>query len=509
MGGRSPNSNKIKPTMTVYNGIALVATMMIGSGIFVTPGLIVAKIGSIGTVLFLWVLTAFISFCGANTFVEWGMLFPKSGGSLSYLAYAYKKPKYLASFIYCLTQVGIIWPAMITAEADASSKQLLYNVTDLEPWMVKVSSAVLVTIIVLINYFSVEFALKLSTGLTYLKIYTLYALCIAGIFAYCGISSKPMAESVDYVGTPSTKPADYASAIYKLLWVFDGWNNLNYAIEEMKNPARDFPRSVYFGFGITTVLYILTNFFFITIVPYDQILSSKTSIATVYATIIFGDFVGGKMVPFIIFLGCYATTDNMVYGVSRIIHASASSNILPWSRTFEKLDTKRGTPRNALIYVWCICMALIAIPLSEDAFSFFLQMAMYPKWIFYGMVISGLLYLRYKEPFLNRPVKSYLFSGITIVIASVFLAIFPLLGSDMIPSVASLLVIFLSAMIYFARRKKVEEADFGFHDTANLKEHKSALENTIYTEMGSSDYEFVKEFANARSTVATTVATAE
>ena len=490
------HQNNIKPTMTVYNGIALVATMMIGSGIFIIPAIVVAKVGSIGMAILMWILVAVISLSGTNAFVELGMMFPKSGGALTYLAYAYKEPKYMLSFIFCITQILVIWPAMITSEVDASSRQLLYNAEPTE-WSIKCASILTVSAIVFINYFSVEFAMKLSTALTYLKFYMLYAMIIAGVFAYCGIAAHPeqLSQKIVWFEGSSKNPSDYASAVFSLLWVYDGWNNLNYAIEEMKDPTKDFPRAVYSGVGITSILYNLANFFFITLVPYEKILGSKLSIASVYSEIIFGDFVGGKVMPFLIFLSCYGTTDNMVYGVSRIIHAASRAQILPFHAIFSKLDDKRGSPRNALLYTWAISVILILLPLDQNAFNFFVQMAMYPKWIFYGLAVVGLIILRWTDPFFKRPIKAYIACCVLIIIASIFLAIFPLLGADMIPSVVSLGVMFLSGILYFGMRKQILKADFGFmEDTASLSSNSDSSikkqPDTIYTELDE-EYKFV------------------
>ena len=508
---RNSKTNAIKPTMSVYNGIALIATQMIGSGIFITPAIVVADVQSVGMAFILWIVAALISLCGANAFVELGMLFPKSGGSLNYFAYMFRKPKYLLSFIYCLTQILVIWPAAISSELNATSTQLLYNIDKTDKvmygWYIKIASVVILTVICLINYFSVSFAMKLSTGLTYIKFYTLYALCIAGVFAYCGFSVLPINHNIQLFGGQSSNPSDYASAFFKLLWVFDGWSNLNYAIEEMKDPKRDFPTAVYGGVGITSVLYLITNFFFITIVPFDQILTSSTSIAAVYSEIIFGEFVGGKIVPFLIFLSCYGTTDNMVYTVSRIIHASARSKIIPFYSVFSKLDLKRGSPGPALLYTWIISVVLVLLPLSDDAFTFFLQMAIYPKWIFYSIAVIGLLYLRYSEPELIRPVTAWVICCVAVIIASIFLAIFPLLGSDMVASVVSLAVMVASIFIYFIIRKQVIQADFGFDTmmkrTGDVEERIGSSieyndpstvrkpEETVYSEMN--DYSFHDE----------------
>ena len=35
----------------------------------------------------------------------------------------------------------------------------------------------------------------------------------------------------------TTSYGDIATAFYSGLWAYDGWNNLNYATEEIKNPS--------------------------------------------------------------------------------------------------------------------------------------------------------------------------------------------------------------------------------------------------------------------------------
>lgn len=43
------------------------------------------------------------------------------------------------------------------------------------------------------------------------------------------------------------------------MWSYDGWNQLNFASEELKNPAKNFPIVIIAGMSLVTVCYILTN----------------------------------------------------------------------------------------------------------------------------------------------------------------------------------------------------------------------------------------------------------
>lgn len=48
----------------------------------------------------LWVLGFVLSFCGLFVWLEYGTMFPRSGGEKVYLEAVFKKPKYLATVIF-------------------------------------------------------------------------------------------------------------------------------------------------------------------------------------------------------------------------------------------------------------------------------------------------------------------------------------------------------------------------------------------------------------------------
>ena len=48
----------------------------------------------------LWILGFVLSFCGLFVWLEYGSVFPRSGGEKNYLEVVYKKPKYLATVVF-------------------------------------------------------------------------------------------------------------------------------------------------------------------------------------------------------------------------------------------------------------------------------------------------------------------------------------------------------------------------------------------------------------------------
>lgn len=51
---------------------------------------------------------AFVAFAGGLSYTEWGLMITESGGDLPYLEFVYRKPRQLASFLYCFCRVILI-----------------------------------------------------------------------------------------------------------------------------------------------------------------------------------------------------------------------------------------------------------------------------------------------------------------------------------------------------------------------------------------------------------------
>lgn len=54
-------------------------------------------------------------------------------------------------------------------------------------------------------------------------------------------------------------PGSYATAIYYVVYAYGGWYNLNYVIDELKDPIKNLPRCAVTALSLTTVLYLLAN----------------------------------------------------------------------------------------------------------------------------------------------------------------------------------------------------------------------------------------------------------
>lgn len=81
----------MKHELGLLDGTMLVAGSMIGSGIFIVSADITRNIGSAGWLIFVWIITGFMTITAAVSYGELSGMYPKAGGQYVYLKEAYNK----------------------------------------------------------------------------------------------------------------------------------------------------------------------------------------------------------------------------------------------------------------------------------------------------------------------------------------------------------------------------------------------------------------------------------
>jgi amino acid transporter len=88
-----------------FSHIATSIGSIIGTGIFSTPSSILGSVRSVGASLMLWVLGFVLSLCGLCIWLEFGTMFPRSGGEKVYLEAVYRRPRHLATVIFAANAI--------------------------------------------------------------------------------------------------------------------------------------------------------------------------------------------------------------------------------------------------------------------------------------------------------------------------------------------------------------------------------------------------------------------
>lgn len=89
-------------TMSLLSSVFLVVGSIIGSGVFASPGPILARVGSVMAAACVWVVAGVLSSLGAACYAELGCALPVSGGEPVYLERAYGE---MMAFLYEWTAI--------------------------------------------------------------------------------------------------------------------------------------------------------------------------------------------------------------------------------------------------------------------------------------------------------------------------------------------------------------------------------------------------------------------
>ncbi|CAG8596697.1 10334_t:CDS:2 [Cetraspora pellucida] len=267
----------------IFTGMGFSLNIIIGSGIFATPGDVWRLTGSPIIALMFFVLGGLISFLGCLIYAELGSMLPRGAGELRYLEEAYPNKKIIA------------------------------------------------------HGFSIAM-------LTYQGANAFYS-------------------TINRNDTPVEQIGGYGDAMMKVLYAYEGWNNVNYLIDELESPRRNLKFSNIFSTITAIILYILINIAYVMVLnPNDATINSTGNASHVIA-ISFGDSldknIGKQLISAFIAISSFGAVSSMCFTGARIIVYSSLSGFIP--EYFAKWSFLFNTPTRALFAQFIYCSTLIML----------------------------------------------------------------------------------------------------------------------------------------------------
>lgn len=208
----------------------------------------------------LWGLGAIVAFCGLFVWLEFGCMFPRSGGEKVYLEAVYKKPKLLITIIFS-TQAVVLGFTAAGCIIFASNILVAAGVTVSE-WKERGIAIGVITFVTFLHTFLPKVGVAIQDALSTGKIMILCFIVVSG-FVVLGGGVKsipdPGASFRDSFKGSVHNSGVYATALFKVLNSYSGWNNAAYVLNEVKRPVRTLKIAGPLGLGICAVLYLLAN----------------------------------------------------------------------------------------------------------------------------------------------------------------------------------------------------------------------------------------------------------
>jgi len=228
----------------VRSATLLVITNVIGSAIFLTPGVMAATLPSEPLLLLAWVAGGVIALCGGLTYAEMGAMYPRSGGLYVFLEHAYGP---LVAFLFGWACMLVILTGGVATVAVGFATYFSYFVPSLSTtrevvavpmpwgaWSISAGQLLAATSILAlgaVNYTGVKSGNRLQATLTVVKIAALAAMPIVALALH------PVTPSFTPIVPPIARPAAaFGIVMIAVMWAYEGWYFLPFCAGEIENP---------------------------------------------------------------------------------------------------------------------------------------------------------------------------------------------------------------------------------------------------------------------------------
>ena len=415
-------SPSFKPSLGLLDATMVVAGSMIGSGIFIVSADITRNVGSGGWLIFVWLITGFMTLTAAVSYGELSGMYPKAGGQYVYLKEAFNP---LAGFLYGWSFFAVIQTATIAAVGVAFSKfagyffpilelkdeNILFHLDAFKVYPAQLVSIILIIFLTYINTKGIKGGKYIQNIFTITKLLSLFGLIVFGFFLAAksdiwhsnwqdawGMKSLNSTGAVSITGTAII--GAIAAAMVGSIFSSDSWNNVTFIAGEIKNPKRNIGLSLFLGTLIVTIIYVTTNLMYMSVLPLNDIaFAQQDRVAVAASHAIFGN-IGAYIIAVMIMISTFGCNNGLILAGARVYYTMAQDGLF-----FRKAGTlnKNAVPEWSL---WAQCIVASGLCLSGK-YNDLLTMVSFVVVIFYVLTIIGIFVLRRKQPNLERPYKAF------------------------------------------------------------------------------------------------------
>ncbi|HEY4215496.1 MAG TPA: APC family permease [Gemmatimonadaceae bacterium] len=383
-----PPAKSLLKVLGLSFGLAVTVGNTIGGGILRTPGDIATLLPNPWLFIGIWVVGGLYALLGANALAELGTMLPRSGGQYVFAHYAFGN---FAGFL-----VG--WIDWVSTCASTGAIALVIGESAASLLGLRSGTASLIAIAVVIVFTALlvrgtklgDYAQQITSLVKAVALLALVAAC----FAFAG---RAHIAPVAATGATTTVFAAFMLAAQSVIYAYDGWSGPIYFSEELDDPARQIPRSMFYGLLGVAVIYLLINIAFIVAVPTSALAGSALAAATV-AHALFGDR-GEVLVRIVVVLSLPSAVNACLLMASRVLYSVSRDGlgVPPATRV-----NSGGTPFVSLLLSGAVSIAFLA----TGTFETMIAIAAFFFVADYTLSFLAVFVLRRREPAAARPYRA-------------------------------------------------------------------------------------------------------
>jgi basic amino acid/polyamine antiporter, APA family len=378
---------RLLKVLGLWFGLAITVGNTIGGGILRTPGDIASLLPSAWMFIGIWVIGATYALLGANALSELGTMLPRSGGQYVFARHTFGD---YAGFV-----VG--WMDWISTCAATAAISLVIGESIVSLTSMSTGSAAPIAMVIVVAFTALLLrGTKLgdrAQRITSLAKAVALLVLVGACFLFGG-HAAPAAAAAARIGGGF---AAFMFAAQAVIYTYDGWSAPIYFSEELQDPGREIPRSMFLSLLGIAGIYLLINIAFIWAVPLESLRGSQLAAATV-ANALFGSK-GEILVRVIVIASLPSAVNACLLMASRVLYGVSRDGLgLPQATRVNA----GGTPVVALIAGGVVSLAFLA----SGSFETIIAIAAFFFVASYTLSFIAVFVLRNREPAAARPYRA-------------------------------------------------------------------------------------------------------
>jgi len=423
--------------------LSIVINRIIGSGIFRTPASVMFVTASVSLFYGVWIIGGLATILSALCYAELVAMMPKSGGPYVFLKAAY--PPFVTFLrgwaMFFVSETGAIAAVTIFFSETATS---LISKNSASNYLVTFIALALVWLLTFANSLGIQLSGKLQNIFSLLKIAVLAL--IIGIGFSTGINTNHFKEASQVTHSGWAGVVAIFTAMRYCFFAYSGWEGATYVAEEVENPRKNLPRSLFLGIALVITLYLLVNSAYINMLSPSAIGSSKIVASNAMHAAI--GTAGTLVVSVAILISTFGNVNTQLLVKSRTWFAMSRDKL--FFQQFAGLHPQYKTPNNSLIAqaAWTSVLVLFST-VADSAYEAIIDYFSFTSSVFNVLTFASVIILRYKMPEAERPYRVWAFP-VTISLVLLIQVTFMLvtLFTAFIPSLLGILLT-SSGLIYY------------------------------------------------------------
>ena len=323
----------LNPTITRWQGVGLMASTLLGTGVFILPQLTVNAAGA--WALWTWALLVVAILPLGWVFAVLSRDFPHAGGPAFFVqeAFGIRYGHIVGLMFVCVVPLGAPAALMMTFE-------FLKPLIELSPLQIMIAQVAVILGMFSINLKGMQLSGKIQLYITLSIAAVVFAMIVALLV---GAGEVAVAENLKQGSATGVM-----AAVSLAIWGFLGIEAITHLSSEFKNPKKDFVPAVMMGVALVGVVFVFCTY----LSMFDP--SADLAMVSAYQMLL-GDS-GPWVIGILGLVSGFATVNVYFSSVARLVWVLSNDGVLP-----KALGTtnQHGIPQQALLVVQAISILII------------------------------------------------------------------------------------------------------------------------------------------------------